>query len=93
MRWTVRGSNPGRGNRFFSKTPRPALRPTQLPVQWVPGVKRPWREVNLSSPSSAEVKNEWSCASVSRIRLHGVGREKFRFAVNAFLRLADTRRI
>jgi len=34
---------------------------TQLPIQWVPGtlslgVKRPGREVDRSSPSSAEVK-------------------------------------
>jgi hypothetical protein len=39
---------------------RPALGPTQSPVQWVPGVKaRPGRDADQSPPSSAEVENEW----------------------------------
>jgi hypothetical protein len=43
---------------------RPALEPTQPPVQWVPevlspGVKaRPGRDADHSPPSSAEVENE-----------------------------------
>jgi hypothetical protein len=38
-----RGSIPGRGERIFllAYVSRPALRPTQLPVQWVPGVLSP----------------------------------------------------
>jgi hypothetical protein len=44
---------------------RPALGPTQLPVQWVPwvfspGVKaRPGRDADHSPPSVAEVENEY----------------------------------
>jgi hypothetical protein len=56
---------------------RPVLGPTQPPIQWVPGalslgVKRPGREADNSLPSSAEVKNMWSYASIPSIRLHGV---------------------
>jgi hypothetical protein len=49
-----RDSIPGGDWEFFSSTP--ALGPTQPPMQWVPGVNRPGREVNHSPPSSAEVK-------------------------------------
>jgi hypothetical protein len=50
---------------LFNTTSRPALGPTQSPIQWVPGavsvgVKRPGREADDSLPSSAEVKNAWS---------------------------------
>jgi hypothetical protein len=43
---------------------RPALGPTQPPVQWVPGVlspgvkARPGRDADHAPPSSAEVENE-----------------------------------
>jgi hypothetical protein len=42
---------------------RPALRPTQTPVQWVQGVfprdkSRPGRDADHPPPTSAEVKNE-----------------------------------
>jgi hypothetical protein len=59
-----RGSTPGRVRIFlFSVLPRPALRSTQPPIQWVPGtiflgVKRPGREVDHSPPSSADVRND-----------------------------------
>jgi hypothetical protein len=54
------------GQRIFpvASVSRPALGPTQLPVQWVPrvlspGVKvRPRRDAHHSPPSSAEVENE-----------------------------------
>jgi hypothetical protein len=36
------------------------------------GVKRPGREADHSSPSSADVKNAWSYTSTFPIRLHGV---------------------
>jgi hypothetical protein len=60
-----RGTIPGRGKGFFlCPVSRPALGPTQPPVQWVPGVlspgdkTRPGRDADHSPPSSAEVKNE-----------------------------------
>jgi hypothetical protein len=55
---------------------RPAIGPTQPPVQWVPGVlspriKRPGRDVDHSPPYIAEILNEQelyitflSCASI-----------------------------
>jgi len=50
-----------RWGRDFPHLSRPAVRPTQLPVQWVPGLsrgkERPGRDADPSTPSSAEVKN------------------------------------
>jgi hypothetical protein len=48
-------------NFLFSKSSRPALGSTQPPIQFFTGalssgVKRPGREVDHSSPTSAEVK-------------------------------------
>jgi hypothetical protein len=67
--WTIRASNSGKGKTYFS-IPK---RPDQL---WGPtsplfsgysgsssGIKRPGRDVDQSSPPSAEVKNEWSYTS------------------------------
>jgi hypothetical protein len=45
-----------RWGRDFPHTTRPALGPTQPPIQWVPGVKRPGRGVDHPPPSSAELK-------------------------------------
>jgi hypothetical protein len=61
------GVDPRLGQRIFPLTSvsRPALRPTQPPVQWVPGVPspgvkaRPGRDTDHSAPSSAEVKNKY----------------------------------
>jgi hypothetical protein len=59
---------------LFATAYRPALGPTQPRIQWAlsPTVKRPGREADHSPPSSAAVKNVWSCASISPSRLHGV---------------------
>ena len=52
------GSNPG-GRRDFSHLSRPALGPTQPPVQWISGLsqgkERPGRGSDPSPPSSAVV--------------------------------------
>jgi hypothetical protein len=71
------GPRQGLGIFLFTTASRPALGPTQPPIQWVLGslslrVKRPGREANHSPPSSAEVKNAWSYTSTSPISLHGV---------------------
>jgi hypothetical protein len=60
-----RSSSPGKVKNFlFSTSSRPALRPTQLPIQLVPEtlsqvVKRQGREAVHSPPASAEVKKMW----------------------------------
>jgi hypothetical protein len=60
------GFDSRRGQRIFplASVSRPALGPTQPPVQWVPGAlspgvkARPGRDSDHSPPSSAEVVNE-----------------------------------
>jgi hypothetical protein len=56
-------------SRMFFMSSRPALVSTQTPIQWVPvfspEVKRPGREVDLSSPTSAEIKKMWIYTSTS----------------------------
>jgi hypothetical protein len=49
----------------ISKAPTTDLGPTQSPLHWVqgalsPGIKQPKQEADHSSPSHAEVNNEWS---------------------------------
>jgi hypothetical protein len=61
---------------LFTAVSRPALGPTQPPIQWVSralskGVKRPVHEADHSPPSSAKVKNAWSYISTPPIRLCG----------------------
>jgi hypothetical protein len=67
----------GLGIFLFPTAFRPALRPTQSPIQWVSGalslgVKQPGREADHSPPSSPAVKNVRSYTSTPPIRLHGV---------------------
>jgi hypothetical protein len=42
---------------LFSTASKLVMGPTQPPIQWVPGVKRPGRAADRSPQSSAEVKN------------------------------------
>ena len=71
---------------LFSRTSRGLLEPNLPPIQEEVrgggishGVKRPGPEFDHLSPSSAEVKSNWSYTSDSPIRLHRVDREKFNF--------------
>jgi hypothetical protein len=62
---------------LFATASRPALDPTQTPIQWVAGdlslgVKRPGSEADHSPPFGSEVKNTWSYTPAPTIRLHGV---------------------
>jgi hypothetical protein len=63
MGWTIGVRSPAGAGIFLFATPlRPALGPTQPPIQWVSGapsqeVKRLGREVGHSPPSSAEFSN------------------------------------
>jgi hypothetical protein len=74
-----KGSIPGRDWEFFSSAPcldlseaHPASYPVGKLGALSPGVERPGREADHSPPSSADVKNSWSCTSTPPIRLHGV---------------------
>jgi hypothetical protein len=68
-RWG-RSSNPGVMKNFlFSTSSRPALVPTQPPIEWVrgalsPEIKRQGREADHLSPTSAEVKKMWIYTSI-----------------------------
>jgi hypothetical protein len=56
-------SRQGLGILLFTAASRPALGPTQPPIQCVPGDLSLVREADHSPPSSAEVKNVWSYTS------------------------------
>jgi hypothetical protein len=67
----------GLGIFLFTTSCRLVWGPTHPPIQWIPGalstgVKRPRREDDHSTPSSAVVKNAWNCTSTSPIRLHSM---------------------
>jgi len=69
-------SRRGLGIVVFDIVSRPALDPTQSPIQWVPGdfslgVKRLGREADHLPPSEPS-KNAWSYTSNSPIPLHGM---------------------
>jgi len=62
---------------FSSRSTRPALGPTQSPINWIVGVKWPELEVNQSSPPSAEVKNESCYNSTCPVCLHYMDKDNF----------------
>jgi hypothetical protein len=71
----VRFPGRGLGIFLFDNMSRPVLRPTQPPVQWVPGalsfrVNRPGHEADHSPLSSAEVNECVEFYLHSPIRLH-----------------------
>jgi hypothetical protein len=67
--WTVRGSNFCSDKRFYSSPKRPdMLWGPPSPLRSVyrgssPGLKRPGRDIDHSSLSSAEVENKWNYTS------------------------------
>ena len=83
--WTVYGSNPGRGNKYFSSPQRPhQLRSPPNPLfngnrGYFSGANRRERKVNHSSPSSAEVKNEWRYTSTPPYASMELDRENFTY--------------
>jgi len=57
--WMLLDSNPGRCERFVSKTSRSDKWLTHLSVQWVLGIKQLGYEFDHSSSPNSEL-NEWS---------------------------------
>ena len=51
-----------------------------------PGVKRQGLEIRHTPPSNAKVKNEWNCASVPPVCLHGVDRDQLTLTLMVNLR-------
>jgi hypothetical protein len=71
-RLDCRGSIPGKCKILLCFTEsRPVPRPTQPPIKWLLGAKRPGREADHSPPPSAEVKNG-GAAPPFPIHFHGV---------------------
>jgi hypothetical protein len=73
------------GAKYFSVPQmfRPAVRPTQLPSQYVPdsfgAVKQSGREFNHTSPTSSEVTNEWCHIFTPSVCPYIVDRKSFTF--------------
>jgi hypothetical protein len=88
------GFREGMGIFLFTTAFRPALGPTQPPIQWVPAalsfrLKWPDREVDHSPPSSTEIKNAWRYTSTPPVRIRSVYGSAFQMTM--FLRTEDKR--
>jgi hypothetical protein len=86
MWWVIRGSNPGKDDRFFSSQKRadrfwgsPKLLSSGTTVHYRGGVNR--RGVKLATHLRLvkRLRNEWSYTSTHPICLHGVDRDIFTF--------------
>jgi len=68
------GSSPGEG-RGFPCPARPAYRPTQLSVRWVPGfppgVKRRWLDADHPPLLAHNLRMGWSYISAFPLHMHG----------------------
>ena len=86
--WTIRLFNPGREKRFsvLHNHANQFWGPYNLLFNgWqcsFPGAKWPGREIDHSSPYSAEVKNEWGYTSTPLARRHGVDSKYFNLTLN-----------
>jgi hypothetical protein len=89
LRKTTRCSIPGGDWEVFSSPPRPASYPMGTRGLSL-GVKRPGREFDHSSPSSAEVKNARHCTSTLQYIFMAWCLGKHRIGVNLEVYLLDT---
>jgi hypothetical protein len=72
---------------FSAVTSRPALGPTQAPIQWVqgalsPGVNRRESEADHSPSSSVKVKNDGAIPPLP-LRLHGLNKVNYRVELSS----------
>jgi hypothetical protein len=75
--WTIRGSIRGevRETLLLSKTSRPETKPTQLPNRdFFLKAKWPEGEADHSSPSSAQVKDEWIYTATHSVFMEWIGK-------------------
>jgi len=77
----------------FSKWFRPPSRPSktlikQVPEFLSPGLKRPRREVEHSTPCTAQVKNDWSFTSISLVCFLNMDMYHFTFS-GVFVYIAE----
>jgi hypothetical protein len=69
---SIRGSKPDTRKKFLLSPKHPDL--FRRYGGYIPGVKRPGREVRLSLLSSVKVKNGWSCSFTPHAHFHVLGR-------------------